>query len=155
MSAVTPSAGGAEYPISLAPGTEEAGLAIMLADLIRFNLAEDPRKWTDFNRLDRLFEIEARDAAVTVTLEFNRGSLVVHGGRFGSPRVRISANSKTVLELARIRIVHGIPNLFDSTGRDLLKKTLSGSVRIAGALGNLIALVRVTRLMSVSDGKMR
>src|SRR5271157_205875 len=146
MSRETPAAAHADPAISLAPGTEEAGLAIMLADLIRFNLAEDRRKWTDFTKLDQLIEIEARDAAVTVTLEFRRGELVVHGGRFGLPRIRISADSRTVLELARIRIVRGIPSLFDPIGRDLLKKTLSGSVRIAGAFGNLTALVRLTRL---------
>jgi len=155
MSGETFLAESAAFPISLAPGTEEAGLAIMLADLIRFNLMQDPRKWNDFNKLNRLIVIEARDAAVTVTLEFTRGALIVHGGLFGSPRIRISADSKTVLELARLSIVHGIPNLFDPIGRDLLKKTLSGSVRISGALGNLISLIRVTRLMSVNDGMMR
>ena len=155
MSGETALAESAAFPISLAPGTEEAGLAIMLADLIRFNLLQDPRKWNDFNKLNRLIVIEARDAAVTVTLEFTRGALIVHGGLFDSPRIRISADSKTVLELARLSIVRGLPNLFDSIGRDLLKKTLSGAVRITGALGNLIALVRVTRLMSVNDGMMR
>ncbi len=137
--------------IALAPGTEEAGLAMMLAELIRFNLAQKPGKWQDFNKLDRLISIEARDAEVTVTLEFQRGTLVVHAGLYGTPAIRISAESMTVLELAMVKIVRGIPNLLDSGGRRLVRKFLNGGVKITGIMGNLVPLIRVTRLMSVND----
>ena len=101
MPGVAPSNSGAA-PISLAQGTDDAGLAAMLADLIRSNLAQNPHTWRDFNRLDTLVSIEARDAEVTITLEFNRGVLMVHAGVYGSPKLRISAESITVLELAMV-----------------------------------------------------
>jgi hypothetical protein len=122
----------------------------MLAELIRFNLLQHPRKWRDFNKLDTLVSIEARDAEVTITLAFTRGALVVHAGVYGSPKLRISAESVTVLELAMVKIVRGIPNLLDPGGRRLLKKFFSGGVKIAGMITHLVPLVRLTRLMSVN-----
>ena len=146
---LAPSGGGAAL-ISLAPGTEDAGLAAMLAELIRSNLAQNPHTWRDFNKLDTLVSIEARDAEVTITLEFNRGVLIVHAGVHGSPKLRISAESLTVLELAMLKIVRGIPNLLDPGGRRLLQKFFSGGVKIGGVVTHPASLVRLTRLMSVN-----
>jgi hypothetical protein len=147
---LAPSDGG-PAPVSLAPGTEATGLAGMLAELIRANLLQNPHKWRDFNKLDTLVSIEAHDAEVTITLAFTRGALVVHAGVHGSPKLRISAESVTVLELAMVKIVRGIPNLLDPGGRRLLAKFFSGGVKIAGMLTQLVPLVRLTRLMSVND----
>jgi hypothetical protein len=147
---LAPSEGG-PAPISLAPGTEDSGLAAMFAELIQFNLEQHPHKWRDFNKLDTSVSIEAHDAEVTITLAFTRGALVVHAGVYGSPKLRISAESVTVLELAMVKIVRGIPNLLDPGGRRLLAKFFSGGVKIAGMLTQLVPLVRLTRLMSVND----
>jgi len=136
-------------PVRLAPGTEEAGLASMLADLVRQNLARDPRKRADFARLQGAALIEARDAEVAVTLEFSGGSLTVHGAAQPEPRIRIAADSATILDLARLRIVLGIPVVFDHRGRALVKKLISGSVRITPLRGNVGMLLRLTRLISV------
>jgi hypothetical protein len=56
----------------------------------------------------------------------------------------------TVLELAMVKIVRGIPNLLDPGGRRLLQKFFSGDVKIAGMVTHLVPLVRQTRLMSVN-----
>jgi hypothetical protein len=132
-----------------APGVEESGLASMLADLIRQNLSNDPRRGADFARLDTTVLIEARDAEVSVTMEFSGGSLTVHDGPLPAPRVRISADSQTILELAGLKIVLGLPMIFDRQGRALLKKLLDGSVTISPLKGNIGALLRLTRLLSV------
>jgi hypothetical protein len=137
-------------PISLAPGTEDAGLAMMLSDLLRQNLAQNPRKRKDFDRLAASIVIEARDAEVTITLEFLRGALVVHEGIHGAPKIRISADSATVLELLMLRILWGIPRLLDKGGRRLLRKYIAGELRIEGLGTHLVTLLRMTRLMSVN-----
>lgn len=137
--------------IALAPGTEQAGLALMLAELIRFNLARKPGRWNDFNKLRALISIEARDAQVTATLQFKTGTLVVHGGLYGAPDIRISAESMTVLELAMVKIVRGIPNLLDPDGRKVVGKLLTGGVRISGIVRHPVSLIRMTRLLSVND----
>lgn len=63
--------------------------------------------------------------------------------------MRISADSQTILELARLKIVLGLPMVFGGQGRALMKKLLDGSVRIAPLKGNVGALLRLTRLLSV------
>lgn len=135
--------------VLLAPGVADAGLAAMLADLVRLNLAQDPRKRRDFERLEAVVVIEATDAEIAVTLEFARGSLTVHAGPRPTPRVRISADSQTILELARLKIVLGLPMVFGSQGRALLAKLRDGSLRISPLRGNLGMLLRLTRLLSV------
>jgi hypothetical protein len=140
-----------EAPVSLAPGAEEVGLATMMADLISQNLAHNPSKRNDFDRLEALISIEARDAEVAVTLAFRRGSLLVHPGIHGTPAVHIAADSEPLLKLALLEITAGLPNPFTHAGRALLRSILKGEVRISGALAHPVALLRLTRLISVQD----
>ena len=135
--------------ISLAPGTQDSGLAAMLAELIQTNLAERPAKRGDFDRLKAAISIEARDAEVTITLDFQGGALVVHAGVHGEPAIRISADSAAVLELSAVRIAGGVPMLLNAGGRKLIAKLISGEVRIRG-LFHALTLLRLTRLMSVN-----
>lgn len=136
--------------IRLAPGAEEIGLASMLAELIRQNLEQKPHKRADFDKLDTVVSIEARDAEVTITLEFRRGSLVVHGGVHGRPAITIVTDSETVLKLSLASIVCGLPNFLDAGGREMLQKMRRGELKITGMLGSPVQLVRMTRLMSVN-----
>jgi hypothetical protein len=135
--------------VLLAHGAADAGLAAMLADLVRLNLVQDPRKRRDFERLEAVVIIEAQDAEITVTMEFTRGSLTVHAGPRPTPHVRISADSQTILELARLKIVLGLPMVFGGQGCALLAKLLDGSLRISPLRGNLGMLLRLARLLSV------
>ncbi len=146
------SRGGGRNPqelIRLAAGAEEVGLAVMLADLIRQNLEQNPGKWADFDRLDARICLEAHDADVTVTLEFARGTLVIHG-RCGAPAIHISATAEALLSLPVVRIVAGLPHLFGPHGRRLRRGLLTGNVRISGIFLRPIQLIRFTRLMSVN-----
>jgi hypothetical protein len=136
--------------IRLAPGAEEIGLASMLAELIRQNLAQKPHKRADFDKLDAVVSIEARDAEVTITLDFRRGALVVYGGVHGTPDIAIATDSETVLKLSLANIVCGLPNFLDEGGREMLQKMRRGELKITGMLGSPIQLVRMTRLMSVN-----
>ncbi len=135
--------------VSLAPGTDDSGLAWMLAELVRVNLAQDPGKRRDFERLDAVVIIEARDAEVIVTMEFARGFLTVHAEERPGSHVRISADSRTILEFARLKIVLGLPMVLGRQGRALLREMLEGSVRISPVRGNVGTLLRLTRLLSV------
>jgi hypothetical protein len=141
-------AGAPALPISLGPGTEDTGLASMLAELIRLNLAAHPGRRKDFDRLRADIAIEARDAEVTITLAFGGGTLIVHAGIHGEPDIRISADSATVLELSTLRIIGGVPSLLGAKGRRLIGKLAAGEVKIRG-LRRVLTLVRLTRLLSV------
>jgi hypothetical protein len=139
-----------ELNITFAEGAEEIGLATMLADLIRQNVAQKPHKRADFDKLCVVVAIEARDAEVTITLDFKKGALRVYGGVHGTPDISIATDSETVLQLSLANIVCGLPNFFDEGGRKMLKKMRTGDLKIKGMLFHPVQLVRMTRLMSVN-----
>jgi hypothetical protein len=137
--------------ITLAAGADRVGLSVMIADLVRQNLARNPRKQGDFDKLDTEISLEAPDADVAITLVFSRGRLSIHEGIFGAPKIRISAGAHTLLALPMAKITMGIPNLFHHDSRALLKGFITGAVKISGMYRRPIQLVRFTRLLSVND----
>jgi hypothetical protein len=147
----TPTAAAVDQAVRFAPGTSDAGLAGMLVGLVRQNLVRDPGRWRDFRKLRARVGIEVPDAEVAITLEFSRGALAVHDGIRGDPPIRIRADAETVLELTKLRIVRGLPSLGDPTTQALIGKLAAGRVRIKGAAAHIVALLRVTRLLSVMD----
>jgi len=136
--------------VRLAAGAQEVGLAVIMADLIRANLEHDPRKWTDFAKLDLRISLEAIDADVSVTLAFHGGTLVIHKGIQGLPALGIAASAEALIGLAAVRITAGLPFLFGRDGKALRKALRTGRVKIAGALRRPAQLIRFTRLMSVN-----
>jgi hypothetical protein len=146
---VTQGPRGEALPITLAEGTADAGLAGMIAGLIRANLVAHPERRRDFERLRGTVVIEAHDAEAVVTLAFDGGTLLVRGGHGGAADVHVWADSLTVIELSSLPIVGGIPWLFGHRGRRLVGGLLRGTVRIRG-LYRAATLVRLTRLLSVA-----
>ncbi len=144
--------------VTLAPGVDDAGLAAMLAGLIRQNIEQHPGKSADFRRLSADIVITVPDAEVTVTLEFGRGELIVHEGERDGARdghragaqLGITANSDTLLALPLVKISAGLPNLFARSSSALLRGLFDGSVKISGMLRHPVTLIRFTRLMSVN-----
>jgi hypothetical protein len=136
--------------ITLAAGSEKVGLAVMLSDLIRQNLEQNPEKLRDFLGLDAAIAIRVPDAGVAITLAFKRGALVIHGGVHGAPRIHITTTAETLLSLAMLKIAGGLPNLFSPEGYGLVKSLLKGELSIRGIFRGPIQLVRFTRLMSVN-----
>ncbi len=143
-------ASGTAQRIRLAAGAEGVGLAAMLADLIRQNLEQNPRREPDFRKLDASIALEVPDVEVAVTLEFSRGSLIVHGGLLDASQLRIQAGARNLLALPLVRISVGLPNLLSPDSRILRKGLLSGQVRIRGMFRHPLRLVRFTRLISVN-----
>ena len=140
----------AESVVTLAPMAEDVGLAVMLFDLIRQNLEQNPRRWSDFEKMDSDILVVVRDADVSVTLSFRRGALVVHGGVYGFPRILIATTAEGLLSLAMLKIVGGIPNLISRRGYGLVKSLARRELSIRGIMKAPIQLVRFTRLMSVN-----
>ena len=92
----------AQPAILLAPGTEDNGLATMLADLVRQNLEAKPHKKGDFQALSGSVSIVADDAEVALTLRFDRGRLTIFDGIVGIPDVTIRGGSDTILALSNL-----------------------------------------------------
>ncbi len=137
--------------IELAPGASENGLATMLADLLRQNLADKPHKRADFARLAGRVAIVAEDAGVALTLEFDRGRLVVHDGIVGIPDVTVRAPSDDVMAMSLVELTprRALPDPRGETMRKLWQGMRGDRIHIHGALLHAPLMLRLTRVMSV------
>lgn len=135
--------------VKLAPGAEKVALAGMLSDVIQSNL-ERPEKMKDFNKLRARVFINAVDADIMLTMEFNCGTLTFYGGREGVPDLSIETDGNTLLDLANINIKYGMPWYFDEQGMDIVKKLLKRELRIKGLINHPMALTRLTKVISIN-----
>jgi len=140
---------GGEPSITMAPGAEEAGMASMIADMIKTNIKNKPERMKDFNKLRGTIWITASDAETEMTMEFTGSSLTVSKGKVGTPILEIETDATTLLELANIEIKMGMPYYFDETGRMVIKKLMNKELKIKGMFAHIAALTRMTKLLSV------
>jgi hypothetical protein len=140
---------GGEPRITFAPGAEEAGMSSMLAEMIKTNIKNKPERMKDFNKLRGTIWIVANDAETEMTMEFTGGSLTVNKGKVGTPILEIETDASTLLDLANIEIKMGMPYYFDETGRMVIKKLMSKELKIKGMFAHIVALTRMTKLLSV------
>jgi len=139
-----------ELVIILDDGAKDVGLAEMLFNLLRQNLEQKPQKISSFEALDSNVVMVARDIDITITLAFKRGELKIYDGIVGNPDLKIIADHDAILELSLISICMGLPNYFDKTGRNVLKKVLLGDLKIKGLLRHPLQLTHLTKIFSVN-----
>jgi hypothetical protein len=135
--------------ITLAPGADEVALAVMLSDMMRQNLESKPGRMKDFNALGLNVGIDVTDAEAQITMAFQKGKMVVHGGLV-SPDLVITTDSTSLLELGTVTIKFGMPYYFDKTGMMVIKKLLKREVKIKGMFMHPFALTRLTKVLSVA-----
>ena len=129
---------------------EPSAFASMLGGLIEANIGNSPAKKKDFDSLGARVGVFVTDIDEGVTLDFKRGTLVVHNGLEPKRDITIRAEADTVMNLSNLRIgAFGMPVYYDATGRGVAAKLLQGKLRIDGLLGNLATLNSVTRIFSV------
>ena len=122
----------------------------MLGGLIAANVDSRPEKQKDFDSLAARVGIWVTDIDEGVTLDFQKGSLLVHNGLQPKRDLTIRAPADTVMSLSNLRIgMFGMPVYYDAVGRGVAAKLVQGKLRIEGLLGNLATLNSVTRIFSV------
>ena len=122
----------------------------MLGGLIEANVGSSPSKKKDFDSLAARVGIFVTDIDEGVTLDFHKGSLLVHNGLQSKRDLTIRAEAETVMNLSNLRIgLFGMPVYYDEVGRGVAAKLMQGKLRIDGLLGNLATLNSVTRIFSV------
>lgn len=136
--------------IKLAKGLKTEGFPKMLAVLLRQNLEQKPEKLKDFNLLNIVVGLKVEDFQMEITMVFDKGQLTIHQGLVKNPKLIIMTNSEILLNLILIHIKFGLPWYFDAHGRKILKGLISGRLKIKGMIAHLIALNRLTRVISVS-----
>jgi SCP-2 sterol transfer family len=142
----------AALPITLDPAVQEAGLGPMLTDLMQQNVAQHPDRRADFDRLRGSVAIKATDAEVALTMDFRPEGLSVRDGIQGRPDLRISTASLSLLELTDARLRLGLPDPCHPSGRKVLRKLVSGDLRLwgRGLVLKPLLLTRLTRLLNVA-----
>jgi hypothetical protein len=89
--------------IDVAPGGESQPLARELAELVRANVARNPGKRAEFDRLRGAVAIVADDRPTALTLRFDFGRLVIHAGLVGVPDVTIRGSTPALETLGNLR----------------------------------------------------
>jgi hypothetical protein len=129
---------------------EPSAFASMLGGLIEANVENSTAKKKDFDSLGASVGIFVTDIDEGVTLDFRKGSLVVHNGLESKRDITIHAEADTVMNLSNLRIgMFGMPVYYDAVGRGVAAKLMQGRLRIEGLFGNLATLNTVTRIFSV------
>jgi hypothetical protein len=128
-----------------------SAFASMLGGLIEANVGSRPEKQKDFDSLEARVGIWVTDIDEGVTLDFQKGHLVVHNGLWPKRDITIRAEAGTVMNLSNLKIgLFGMPVYYDEVGREVAGKLVLGKLRIEGLLGNLATLNTVTRIFSVA-----
>ena len=129
---------------------EPSAFASMLGGLIEANVQSSEAKQRDFDSLAARVGIWVTDIDEGVTLDFKKGSLVVHNGLQPKRNITIRAEADTVMNLSNLKIgLFGMPVYYDEVGRGVALKLVQGRLRIDGLVGNLATLNTVTRIFSV------
>jgi hypothetical protein len=144
--------------ILLAPGAEENGLAMMLADLVRQNLEAKPHKQADFDAIEGSIAIVAEDAEVALTLRFSGGTLTIFDGIVGIPDVALRASSDIIIALSNVPLTAKLglpfPRWRDKDGSAVVKGIFGamrdGSFRVYGSAFHMAMMMHLTRVMSVN-----
>jgi hypothetical protein len=142
--------------IALEPGAEHNGLAVMLADLLKQNLADKPNKRRDFEKMVGDVAIVAEDADIALTLRFNRGRLRIADGIVGIPALTVRATAEVVMALSDMPIFLGLPlpppgdDKALAALRGVLRAMGQGDLHTYGMLTSPRLMLQVTRVMSVN-----
>lgn len=128
---------------------DEMPFAGILADLLAENLAQHPLKREVFRKMRGGAAIALVDIETVVTLCFTGGGLRIEAGVVGDPALVIRTTSDRVMDLNLLRIVGGLPWVFDRAGWKVASQLLTGRLKIEGMFAHPILLARLTNIMSV------
>ena len=139
-----------KHTIATYADADPSAFASMLGGLIEANVEGSAAKRKDFDSLTARVGVFVTDIDEGVTLDFEHGTLTVHNGLKPKRDLTIRAEADTVMSLSNLKIgLFGMPVYFDSVGRGVVAKMVTGKLRIAGLLGNIATLNTVTRIFSV------
>lgn len=131
-------------------GAENIPLANMLVEIIKGNVKRSGGKAAAFMSMKLRLYLEITDAGAEMSLVFDTGDLNVCSGKCTKPQVSIITDSGTLMDLAGLKTtVLGLPNLFDEKGKNILKKLVSGDLKLKGVLFNIPSLMKLGRILAM------
>ncbi len=127
---------------------DQAGLHTMLVGLLA-GAIEDPAKAAILDRMTGTVTITLPDVDVRVGLRFRSGVCRVHAGPIPGSKVHLEMPSGTLLGMASVPLLAGLPSPLSPDGRDFARQLLTRRVRIQG-LRHIGLLTGLNRLLSVA-----
>jgi hypothetical protein len=127
------------------------GVARLLARVVDEKL-EEPEKKRVFDRLDFVLAVHVIDVGQSASVAFRRGEATVSRGRTGPVDLAVECDNATFLQFTMFRLGwRGLPNVFDTNGRSVLRKLLTGRLRIRGLLRHVPALYGFLCFVATAD----
>ena len=127
------------------------GVARLLARVVDEKL-EEPDKKRVFERMDFVLAVHVVDVGQSASVAFRRGEATVSKGRPGPADLAVDCDNATFIQFTMFRLGwRGIPNVFDDNGRSVLRKLLTGRLRIRGLLRHLPALYGFLCFVATAD----
>jgi hypothetical protein len=88
--------------VRLTDDAQDNGLANMLADLLRQNLDARPVARERCAAMKGRIVLHARDAEVTMTLDFRGDAVIIHDGAIENPDATIEADADAIVTMSRL-----------------------------------------------------
>jgi hypothetical protein len=138
--------------VELGTGADQNGFALMISELIRQNVADRPDKRGPLSRLRGRVAIVIEDVGVSVTLDCRRETILVEDGIVGVPDVTIRASSDHITKMSLVELVPrlGIPDPRGPVAKEIAQAQKDGAIQVFGGLANPLAVLRLTRILSVN-----
>ena len=127
---------------------EPNGLAQMLGGLIEANLEQHPERMALLSK-PATYTITAPDAEVSVTIHIGPDGVTVANGVRGTPHISVRARSDDLIALSSVPLKFGQPDAMTKEGREVMKKLLTGQVKVRGLVTQSGRLGRLNKLLSV------
>jgi hypothetical protein len=108
------------------------GVARLLARVVDEKL-EEPEKKRIFDRLAFTLSVHVVDVGQSASVAFRQGEATVTRGSPGRAELAVECDNATFVQFTMFRTGwRGIPNVLDDNGRSVLRKLLTGRLRIRG-----------------------
>ncbi len=139
--------------VSLAPGADDNGFALMLSQLIRQNVDERPEKAVALSKMWGRVAIQVMDLGMSVTLRFADGRLTVYDGVAGIPDITVRADAEWVTKMSLVEIHprFGLPDPRGEVFQEIQRAEKAGEIETIGALSSPLLLLRLNQVMSVAQ----
>lgn len=133
---------------------EPNGMASMLGGLIEGNLQAQPeRERFVTGGPPATFVVAAPDVAAAVSIRFGPDGVRVKNGEVRRPKIRIQADSATLIGMSSVPLRFGLPDATTGEGREVVRKIFARRLRVRGAVAHGRMLARLNGVLSVAEGR--
>ena len=127
------------------------GVARLLARVVDEKL-EEPEKKRIFDRLDFVLSVHVVDVGQSASVTFRKGEATVTRGRPARADLAVECDNATFVQFTMFRLGwRGLPNVLDDNGRSVLRKLLTGRLRIRGLFRHLPSLYGFICFVATDD----